>query len=99
MIQYLTKDKRYLSPKPQNPSRQALQRKGKEAGEFLEEILFGAFAGALELEQMLYILDIKNWEKNLDDLIKFSYTNIKHKIAGKIEGKNITKKEGKSPNI
>ena len=31
-------------------------------------------------------------EKNLDDLIKFSYTNIKHKIAGKIEGKNITKK-------
>ena len=25
--------------------------------------------------------------KNLDDLIKFSYTNIKHKIAGKIEGK------------
>jgi hypothetical protein len=30
-------------------------------------------------------------EKNLDDLIKFSYTNIKHKIAGKIEGKNITK--------
>ena len=32
-------------------------------------------------------------EKNLDDLIKFSYTNIKHKIAGKIEGKNITKKQ------
>ena len=31
-------------------------------------------------------------EKNLDDLIKFSYTNIKHKIAGKIEGKNITRK-------
>lgn len=31
-------------------------------------------------------------EKNLDDLIKFSYTNIKHKIAGKIEGKNITKR-------
>ena len=31
-------------------------------------------------------------EKNLEDLIKFSYTNIKHKIAGKIEGKNITKK-------
>ena len=31
-------------------------------------------------------------EKNLDDLIKFSYTNIKHKMAGKIEGKNITKK-------
>ena len=31
-------------------------------------------------------------EKNLDDLIKFSYSNIKHKIAGKIEGKNITRK-------
>ena len=72
---YLTKDKRYLSPKPQNPSRQALQRKGKEAGEFLEEILFGAFAGALELEQMLYILDIKNYDKQLDkfreDFIKW----------------------------
>ena len=31
-------------------------------------------------------------EKNLDDLIKFSYSNVKHKIAGKIEGKNITRK-------
>ena len=31
-------------------------------------------------------------EKNLEDLIKFSYSNIKHKISGKIEGKNITRK-------
>ena len=31
-------------------------------------------------------------EKNLDDLIKFSYTNIEHKILPKIEGRNITKK-------
>ena len=31
-------------------------------------------------------------EKNLDDLIKFSYSNVKHKISGKIEGKNITRK-------
>ena len=31
-------------------------------------------------------------EKNLEDLIKFSYSNVKHKISGKIEGKNITRK-------
>ena len=31
-------------------------------------------------------------EKNLDELIKFSYSNVKHKISGKIEGKNITRK-------
>ena len=31
-------------------------------------------------------------EKNLEDLIKFSYSNIKHKISGKIEGKEITRK-------
>ena len=31
-------------------------------------------------------------EKNLDDLISFSYRNIKNKIAGKIEGKSIERK-------
>lgn len=31
-------------------------------------------------------------KNNLDDLIKFSYNNIKHKIGGKIEGKGITRK-------
>jgi len=31
-------------------------------------------------------------EKNLEELIKFSYSSIRHKIVGKIEGKNITKK-------
>ena len=31
--------------------------------------------------------------KNLDNLIKFSNENIKHKIQGKIEGKNITRKK------
>ena len=34
----------------------------------------------------------KIMKKNLDDLIKFSYTNIEHKILPKIEGRNITKK-------
>lgn len=34
----------------------------------------------------------KIMKKNLDDLIKFSYTNIEHKIMPKIEGRNITKK-------
>ena len=34
----------------------------------------------------------KIMNKNLDHLIKFSYTNIEHKILPKIEGRNITKK-------
>ena len=63
---YLTKDKRYLSPKPQNPSRKDKERDGKESGEFIEELLFGTLKEDIELEQMLYILDIKNYEKDLD---------------------------------
>ena len=35
----------------------------------------------------------KTIQKNLDDLIKFSYGNIKHKISHQIEGKGISRKK------
>ena len=64
---YLSKDKRYESPKPKKPSKLAKSRNGKESGEFVEELLFGIFNERLELEQMLYILDIKNYNKSIDE--------------------------------
>jgi hypothetical protein len=63
---YLSKDKRYTSPKPAKPSKAAKLREGKESGEFIEQLLFGLPNGNLELEQMLYILDIKNYDKDID---------------------------------
>ena len=72
---YLSKDKRYTSPKPPKPSKAAKLRKGKESGEYIEQLLFGLPNGSLELEQMLYILDIKNYDKEIDkfreDFLKY----------------------------
>ena len=48
------------------PSKSAKLREGKESGEFIEQLLFGLPNGSLELEQMLYILDIKNYDKDID---------------------------------
>jgi len=67
---YLSKDKRYTSPKPPKPSKEAKSRKGKESGEFIEQLLFGLPNGSLELVQMLYILDIKNYDKDIDTFRK-----------------------------
>ena len=61
---YIFKDKRYTSPKPDKPSEQAKDRNGKESGEFVEELLFGALNQKLEIEQMIYILDINNYNKD-----------------------------------
>ena len=61
---YLFKDTRYTSPKPEKPSDQAKDRDGKEAGEFVEELLFGALNKKFEIEQMIYILDINNYNKD-----------------------------------
>ena len=61
---YLFKDTRYTSPKPEKPSEQAKDRNGKEAGEFIEELLFGTLNKKLEIEQMIYILDINNYNKD-----------------------------------
>ena len=62
---YISKDKRYISsPKPKNPSSQEKSRGGKEAGEFIEELIFGTSEQKITIEQMLYILDIKNYEKD-----------------------------------
>ena len=69
-------DKRYSSHKPEKPSKFAETRKGKESGEFVEELLFGAFEDEIELNQMLYILDIKNYDKEID-VFKKEYQNYK----------------------
>ena len=47
-----------------------------------------------EENPMNYILNKSNelLERNLDELITFSYKNIKSKITGKVDGKNIEKK-------
>ena len=82
---YISKDKRYiLSPKPKNPSSQAKSRGGKEAGEFIEELIFGTSEQKITIEQMLYILDIKNYEK---DYINFRNGFIK---CGEMKGYEIS---------
>lgn len=64
---YLYKKKEYLSPKPQNPSSLSNYRCGINSGEYVEEMMFGDFKDSgMTIAQMLYILDIKNYNKNLD---------------------------------
>ena len=82
---YLSKDKTYISsPKPKNPSSQEKSRGGKEAGEFIEELIFGTSEQKITIEQMLYILDIKNYEK---DYINFRNGFIK---CGEMKGYEIS---------
>ena len=81
---YLSKDKRYTSPKLNKPSFQAKSRGDKEAGEFIEELIFGESNQKLTTEQMIYILDIKNYEK---DYISFREGFIK---CGKEKGYKIS---------
>ena len=82
---YISKDKRYISsPKPKNPSSQEKSRGGKEAGEFIEELIFGTSEQKITIEQMLYILDIKNYEK---DYINFRNGFIK---CGEMKGYEIS---------
>ena len=82
---YLSKDKTYISsPKPKNPSSQEKSRGGKEAGEFIVELIIGTSEQKITIEQMLYIIDIKNYEK---DFINFRKGFIK---CGEMKGYEIS---------
>ena len=64
---YLYKKKEYLSPKSQNPSSFENDRRGINSGEYVEKMMFGDSNDiGMTIGQMLYILDIKNYNKNLD---------------------------------
>ena len=71
---YLSKDKRYISN----------SRGGKEAGEFIVELIIGTSEQKITIEQMLYIIDIKNYEK---DFINFRKGFIK---CGEMKGYEIS---------
>ena len=63
---YLSKDERYKLPKL-NQSQSSTQEKSikdKDVRKFIEELIFGKLSQYLTIEQMLYILDIKNYEKD-----------------------------------
>ena len=62
---YLFKDKQITSPKPNNPSPYARKR-GKESGEFIEELLFGKYNCRMTVGQILFILDKKNYSLDLE---------------------------------
>ena len=72
---YLSNDERFTPPKPEKFSKTEKLRNGIESEEFIKQILSGFSNGSLELEQMLYILDIKNYDKEIDkfkeDFMKF----------------------------
>ena len=71
----LSKDENYTSPKPEKPSKEIKLRNGKQYGKFKDQLLFGLSIDNLEIEQMLYSLDIKNYDKEIDnfkeDFIKY----------------------------
>ena len=76
---YLSKDEKYSSPKLEKHSELTRLRNIKEFEEFINQQLFGLPNGSLELEQMLYILDIKNYDKEIDKFKKdfLKYEEIK----------------------
>ena len=84
MEYYLSKDKRYISPKLNQSSIQETSIEGKDVKKFIEELIFGTLSQYLTIEQMLYILDIKNYEK---DYINFREGFIKY---GKEKGYKIS---------
>ena len=59
-----------MSSKPQKPSSFAVSRKGIESVEYIEEQLFGDFNNGMTIAQMLYILDIDNYNKSIDLFLK-----------------------------
>ena len=55
---------------PTFPSNYGLFR-GKESGEFIEEKLFGNYKWQMSIKQILFILDINNYQyEDLDDFMK-----------------------------
>ena len=63
----LSNDKKYESHKPKKPSEVSKTRNSEELGEFVEELLLEFLSERLELEQMFYILDIKNYNKSINE--------------------------------
>jgi len=64
---YIYKKQENQSPKLQKPSFLKNGRDGIDSGEYVEEMMFGDFNNCgMTIAQMLYILDIKNYKKNLD---------------------------------
>ena len=68
----------YISPKPINPSKNEEKRNDKEYGEKIEECLFGGLQENIVLPQMLYILDINNYDKTIETF-KEEYESYKKK--------------------
>ena len=60
---YLNKNNFITSPKPQFGSSYA-QKRGKESGENVEELLFGNYKCEITLNQILFILDKNNYSVN-----------------------------------
>lgn len=76
---YLNKNNQINSPKPKFGSDYAKDR-GKESGEYIEELLFGNYEAKMTLFQILFILDKNNYSVDYGDFkknfekIKFNYT-------------------------
>ena len=62
-IQNYLGQKEYLSPKPEKGSDYANSR-NKESGEYIEEQLFDRILESLTIKEILFILDIKNYNFN-----------------------------------
>ena len=76
---YLNKNNQINSPKPKFGSDYAKDR-GKESGEYIEELLFGNYEAKMTLFQILFILDKNNYSVDYGDFkknfekIKYNYT-------------------------
>ena len=84
-MKYITKEKeRYKSPMPKDGSEYAKKRKG-ESGEWFEEKFFGRHIKKLSFKESIFILNMRNYNKGLNDFKK--------------ELSNISKKELKPEDI
>ena len=67
---YVFKDKNYKSPRPKHQTEYSNKRNGKESGDFIEELIFEIANDEMTVPQMLYVLDYKNYEKEINDFFK-----------------------------
>lgn len=74
---YLFKENQVNSPKPDFPSNYGLDRK-KESGEFIEGKLFGNYKYQMSIKQILFILDINNYQYENSDSFMEKFVNLKN---------------------
>ena len=76
-FQNFVNDTKIKSPKPEYGSSYAIER-GRESGEFVEEKLFGNYKCQMNLREILFSLDIKNYNNYEPDEFRKNFKSCKN---------------------